>query len=358
MDDRSLQYRVGIVMVSAVFIGILLLVLLGEIPIIGAEQNTIFVEFSQAPGVTVNTPVRTSGILIGRVKEVTLQENRKVLVTISVEVKYMPRQNEVCRISSGSLLGDAILEFVPGDDPAAQFDPLPDNAVITGSVSTNPLKVLVNLEDSLTEAIGSLTMAGNEVTQLAKNANNVIVANEGQLGRIVEKTEVALDHFDKTMLAINDLVADEELNANLKSALQDLPATLAETKNLLENMNKMVAKADKNLENLTGFTEPLGERGEELIANLEGSTENLNILIGQLAKFSTSINSQEGTLGQLIHNPDLYQRLNSAAGNLQDLSVKLKPIVADARVFVDKIARDPGRIGVKGALDRSKSGIK
>ena len=345
-------------MISAVFIGILLLVLLGEIPVIGSKQSTIYVEFSQAPGVTVNTPVRTSGILIGRVKEVTLQENRKVLVSLSVEDQFMPRQNEVCRIASGSLLGDAILEFVPGDDPAALATVLPENAVITGSVASNPLKVLVNLEDTLTEAIGTLTTAGKEVTQLARNANNVIEANEGQLGRIVEKTEIALDHFDKTMVAMNDLVADEELNANLKTALQDLPATLAETRQLLENMNKVVAKADKNLENLEGFTQPLGERGEELIVNLEGSTENLNILIGQLAKFSTSINSQDGTLGQLIHNPDLYQRLNSAAGNIQELSVKLKPIVSDARVFVDKIARDPGRIGVKGALDRSRSGIK
>ena len=37
---------------------------------------------------------------------------------------------------------------------------------------------------------------------------------------------------------------------------------------------------------------------------------------------------------------------------------RLEPIMADIKVFTDKIAREPGEIGVKGLLDRRKSGVK
>ena len=36
----------------------------------------------------------------------------------------------------------------------------------------------------------------------------------------------------------------------------------------------------------------------------------------------------------------------------------MRPIMDDARVIASKIAHDPGRIGVKGALDRRQSGSK
>jgi phospholipid/cholesterol/gamma-HCH transport system substrate-binding protein len=38
----------------------------------------------------------------------------------------------------------------------------------------------------------------------------------------------------------------------------------------------------------------------------------------------------------------LYDRLNHAARNLDEVSQRLKPIVDDARVFMDKVARHPG----------------
>ncbi|MFI4875981.1 MAG: MlaD family protein [Blastopirellula sp. JB062] len=358
MDDRILQFRVGVVMLAALMIAGILLFLLGEFPTLVTDRNTLYVVFDQAPGVTVDTPVRTSGILIGRVSDVALQEDRDVLVTLKIDRKYMPRSNEICRISSGSLLGDALLEFVPGQRPLQEVTVLPDKAIIEGSVAKNPLTVFVDLEDKLSGAIDTMGQAGREVGTLAHNANEVLVGNQDQFQRILTKSEVALDRFDQAMLAVNEIVADKELNARLQEALKGLPETLNESRNLIERMQGVVSKADRNLENLEGFTEPLGERGEQLIANLEVSTENLSDMIEQLARLARAANNPEGSLGQMMNNPELYQRLNVAADNIQEISTKLKPIVNDVRVFTDKIARDPRILGVKGALNRNQSGIK
>ena len=54
---------------------------------------------------------------------------------------------------------------------------------------------------------------------------------------------------------------------------------------------------------------------------------------------------------------ELYQNLNRAAINVERISRQLRPIVNDVRIFTDKIARDPGRLGVRGAL-RKPTGIK
>jgi phospholipid/cholesterol/gamma-HCH transport system substrate-binding protein len=49
--------------------------------------------------------------------------------------------------------------------------------------------------------------------------------------------------------------------------------------------------------------------------------------------------------------------MNRAAKNIDELTRQLKPILDDARVFSDKIARHPESLGVRGVIDR-KPGIK
>ena len=358
MDDRVLQFRVGFVMLVAMLLTGILFFLLGESPQFLSDKQTIYVEFRTAPGVTIDTPVRTSGILIGRVSDVKLQDDRKVLVTLKVEKENMPRRNEIVRIVSDSLLGDAALEFVPTDIPNLPNEVLPNGAKIEGRVASNPLEVLVNLEKSLIGAIDTVNTAGNNVGEFAANANRLLVGNGDQVGRILVKTEVALDRFDSAMVSVQNLVGDEELNQQLKIALQGLPETIQESRQLIDELRSVAGRANTNLENLEGFTEPLGDRGEQLVANLENTTENLNMLVSQLAQFGRRVNESEGSVGRLINDPDLYQNLNEAAINIRELTARLRPIVEDARVFTDKIARDPGRIGVKGALNRNQSGIK
>ena len=76
-----------------------------------------------------------------------------------------------------------------------------------------------------------------------------------------------------------------------------------------------------------------------------------------------SLNSRDGTIGRLIHDPAVYDNLNRLLCNsnqvvlqINQIALRLRPIVDDVRVFTDKIARDPRQLGVKGALDQTPSG--
>ncbi len=54
-----------------------------------------------------------------------------------------------------------------------------------------------------------------------------------------------------------------------------------------------------------------------------------------------------------MNDRQLYDRLNRAAKNIEEVSRELKPIIDDARVFSDKIARHPGVI----VRDAMKPGV-
>ena len=102
MDERVLQFRVGVVVVASVIATVILVMLFGAWPNVWQRKYEIHVRFPEAPGITVDTPVRKSGVLIGRVSNVRLLEEGGVLVSMRVFQKYNLRLYETCRIGTGS----------------------------------------------------------------------------------------------------------------------------------------------------------------------------------------------------------------------------------------------------------------
>ena len=79
-----------------------------------------------------------------------------------------------------------------------------------------------------------------------------------------------------------------------------------------------------------------------MVADAAATFANIQDMTQELKLMSERVQSSRGTLGLLIKDPELYQRLNSAAANLERLTVQLGPILRDVHVLTDKLARDPG----------------
>ncbi len=365
MDDRILRFRVGVVVVAAAVITVILIMLLGAWPNPFRSTYRVNIEFPEAPGVAEDTPVLKSGIHVGRVSRVELQEDGDVMLRLDLDSQYRIRANEICRIGTGSLItGDAVLEFVTDPDAPDTDQFLANDDVLTnGVVASDPFQIFANMEGQIGSAIGSIERAGNQVSQLAGNLNETLGENDQQISRILQNTEKAMDEMGKAMATINELVGDPELKERLKKTMQDLPdlfqdarTTLAETRKTLAGFDRVSVRAERNLANLENFTGPLAERGEELAEDLAGSVSNINELLDQLVQFSEALNSGEGTLGQLVNDRELYDQLLNVMANIEDATRRIRPIIQDIRIFSDKIARDPRILGAKGALDRRPSG--
>jgi phospholipid/cholesterol/gamma-HCH transport system substrate-binding protein len=363
MDERIIHFRVGAVVIVATLIAVSLILFFREGDV-WTSKYTLYMIFKRAPNVTEDTPIRKNGILIGRVTRVELYEDR-VRITGSISSQFPLRKNELPSIGAGSLFGDAVIEFAPGVGKAPTNEYYADGDVITeGLVASDPLSVLVNLEPQLTSAVVSMDQAGRDLSSAAGSVNALIGNNEARLNRIVQKTEGTLDQFNTSLTSINKIVADEELNENLKRTLQNLPTvmdeleqTIIESREAIAGFKRVGERAERNLENLEDLTRPLGERGEELAEDIARSVENVDLLLAQLVEFSQALNNREGTLGKLVYDRELYDRLNHTIGNVEEVSRQFQPIVNDVRILSDKLARDPRQLGLKGALDMRPSGM-
>ncbi len=117
MDDRIVQFRVGVVVLATALIAGILIVAFGDFTIFGVGTYTVYVPFSRAPGIQEGTPVRKSGIRIGKVTGVKLTD-AGVMVAMDIDDQYGIATHERCQISTANLLGDAVLEFVPTRQPS------------------------------------------------------------------------------------------------------------------------------------------------------------------------------------------------------------------------------------------------
>lgn len=343
---------------------IIMLALFGEFPKGLQNKKIVYIEFASAPGVTINTPVRKSGILVGRVENVELKDTGSVMIIVNLDPDKVILENELCRISTGNFLGDAMLEFIPSNNPDLSREPLKHGALLTGIVSrdalsamTNALSVFDDLAGSLKETLASIENVGNEIGQVAKNMNVLVVNNQDQFNRILGKAESALGRFDTVMVSMNQVVGDDELADKLRTALDAVPTLVSDTSGLIKSLQDVANEAEANLRFLQGLTKPLGEKGNQIVSNLDQSVLRLDGVLQELQVFTKAINNSEGTLGQFVHNPELFNRLNQAAGNIEEITYQLQPVVYDARVITDKLARNPGRI-LRGAWGKQQSGLK
>jgi phospholipid/cholesterol/gamma-HCH transport system substrate-binding protein len=341
MDERVVQFRVGVTVLAALIITGILMLLFGEAPALLRGTYVVYIKFVSAPGISQDTPVRKSGIRIGRVTKVQFAPDNEVLVTAGIDGGIELYRDEVVRIKSG-LLGDAELEFVPGPNKAVQRTRIQSGDLLAGSVSVDPLQAFANIEGNLNKAAESLTDAGTEVGKLAKNINDMLGTNKEQLSRIIDDTDQTMILFQKTLKNVDDVVGDEKLKTDLKQTIGNMPQLLGETRDTITGMQKTLALANDNLRNMQTVTKALDEQGEGMVSNIAQSVERLDELLGQFNKFSRSLNSKEGSLGQLVNNPEMYNNLNQAALNVNRLTRELEPIVCNVNIITDKVARHPG----------------
>lgn len=363
MNERTKQFRVGVVVFATMVISSILILWnsdFSSLPFRPKYEVKMLVD--QAPGVAPDTPVRRRGLPIGRVKSVEDMDDG-ALITLSIDDGKQIKTNEVGRIQS-SLVGDAIIEFVPVSSPVGAT-PIQPGAEVRGIYAPNPMDLMANLQGDLKQTIVSLGDAGAAVAELADRVNQVLGENDMQrVTHLVESVDRAMAEFAVVTKNLNDIVGDEEFKSQLKNGLTQLPALVVDARKIMEALERAVTSADENLKNLQGLTGPLGDRGVAIVNTLEQSVRNLETLLGEVALLTRNINNSEGTVGLLIRDRELYDRLNATVTQAQatvagleaiiadrDLRIRIRQIVDNLNVFVQKIAADPGRLA-RGVIDR------
>lgn len=341
-----MQFRVGVMIFATLLITGILVAMFGKLPTLFHGKYQVHVLFDEAPGVTAYTPVRKSGIRIGQVTKVEFATDKdtgkdKVLVTIEIDQERRLRHNEVCRVSS-TLLGDSSLQFVRSSNPKLSDTYIDDGETVVGVEQLAPTEVITNLQGQLTDVITSVGKTSDELGLASRKIRELLENNEDRIGKVIVQADKTLVSIQKAADLANEMIDDPKLREQFKETFAAMPQMMKDTHVTIKRMGTTMDIVDKNLRNLEGFTQPLGEKGSEVMERLDQGARKLDLLMSEMVKFGKAINNQEGTLGQLVNNPELYQHLNRAAKNIDEMSRQLRPIIDDARIITDKASRHPG----------------
>jgi phospholipid/cholesterol/gamma-HCH transport system substrate-binding protein len=350
MNERIMQFWVGVMVFATCLLVAILILLLGNKPAMFQRTYTVFIDFFDAPNVTVNTPIRKSGILIGRVKDVELLRDGGVRLTAGIHSDVQLPDNARCSIET-SLLGDANIEFsIPPGVPASP-DSIPAGSVLEGHRVADPVDAITNLQGDLALAIKSVADTSVGLGQTIGKINDLLDQNEAHINSIVKQTDDTLKLVQETVKFTNELMDNPNFRRDLKAEIEQLPKMLAEARTTIEGlqgtmkrMNVTIGKVDNNLDNVSKFTQSLGTDGPNILKGIDRSAQQLEKLMVEMQSFGQSINSDKGTIGKLVKDDEIYRRLNRTVRNIEEISYRLKPIVNDARVVSDRLARHPGSI--------------
>ncbi|MCA1686121.1 MAG: MlaD family protein [Planctomycetia bacterium] len=237
MNERVMQFRIGMFVIVAGLVLTMLIVWFGESPSLFRDHVFVRVRYDEAPGVAEGIPVRKSGIRVGEVTAIAFDERPNqpdgVLVTLSLERKYKIKAGTVPRVTR-SLMGDASIDLQPGSGsgylptgPRAETAP-----VIEGEVAPDPAKAMAAATLAFEKVGGtlkSIDAAATGIAQMTKSADKIpaflstwdtagqrITAAADGIDRFIRANEA---DFGPTVVSLREVSA--KMNATLDPQTQD-----------------------------------------------------------------------------------------------------------------------------------------
>ncbi len=223
--------RLGIgifVLVTLILLGVLV-VMFGSLPTVFKRRDIYTIRFVDAPGVGQGTPVRRSGVRIGEVRDVILDDERGIVrVQVAIDPRFTLRHNEQATLSVGLLGSDAAIDFVP--IPAEEGQTVDRSPIAPGSEMVGVRPVSVN------------TLL-NRASEVAPTAQETLSEIRRSLQRLERMAPLAED----TMREYRDLAKD------VRNSIPDLRRTNKEYQDLAKNVNRIIPDLEQTNKEYQGL---------------------------------------------------------------------------------------------------------
>ena len=259
-----------------------------------SSSNTYYAYYTQVGGLQPASHVMISGVAVGAVSSVTLNDDpsKGVEVEFTVNKRYKIPVDSKARIFTDGIMGGKALEIVYG----TSSEYVPKDGEIGSDVSGDLFEMATSELDFLNEKITSVV---DGLTQTLNGVNTLLAENTASLSSIVK-------NVDGVTSNVNALLINER--AHLEEALASLSKF---SKSLGDNADAMGGIID----NLNSFSTELVE--SDFAAELEN-------VVGHINNILASIEQENGSVGKLLNDKELYDNLTSASDNLSTLLEDLK----------------------------------
>src|SRR5262245_25915326 len=186
--NRALRLRLGLFVVAAGLLFAMLILMFGSLPGLFKRTTSYVVRFNDAPGLTAGAPVRRSGVRIGSVKKITLDEERGIVrAELAIDSPYTIRRNEQATLVTGLLGTDTSIDLLPR--PAEDGE----------AIDRQPLEAGAEMVGIRSPTVNTLLKGATEVVPTTQETLNDIRKSLKQLDKLAVRAEQAIPLAEKTM---------------------------------------------------------------------------------------------------------------------------------------------------------------
>ncbi|WP_088323049.1 MlaD family protein [Polaribacter tangerinus] len=254
------------------------------------------VEYAKIGGLSKSSPVTINGLKVGKVDKIefntTPEKKGYLIVTFHVENDFEFSKNSLVQIYSPNPLSGSSLAIIPDYN---------GEAAVSGDFLTG------EMEESLFTSIGE------------------------RLDPLQQKIEKVLVSADTLFGGINKIL-NEKTISEVNRSITDLSATIHQLRSTVSTVNTMIVENKESLknsiENTKNITENFSKVSDSLASvNFNEIIKNAENAISNFNSVSEKINSGEGTVGKLINDKNMYNNLEAATKELEQLlrDIKLNP---------------------------------
>lgn len=257
------------------------------------EPTDVFYTEFDYNALTKSSPVTVMGNSVGKIEDITYNfETGKTRVAFTVSDKLKFSKSSTIKMYETGLMGGNALAIMISNE-GAQAKP--------GDVLQSEVEFGL-------------------ITNLTKNFSGVT----DNLGSTLKST-------DTLMVSLNRFVNDNS-DAGLKRTIEELNHTLKSFKNTSNSVNTVISNNDKNIAIILDKFKTISSDLAVLTTDLKGANvgqtvETLNSTLNKLNAILATIDKGDGTLGKLLKDEGLYNNIEGATKEMEELlrDIKLHP---------------------------------
>lgn len=259
-----------------------------------ADRNVYYATFDDISGLSASNPILTNGYKVGVVKEILFDyaNNNQIVVRFSLNDEKMRLPEGTTATIDRDFMGNVKMHLtMPSEGSTA----------------------MLNVGDTI---CGS--MDGGLMSRAAE---------------IIPQVEQMLPKIDSILANLNALTGDPALARslhNVEAITNDLTTSTRQLNKLMGNLNQqmpaLMTKADGVLDNTQQLTKNLAE------VDVNATMARVDQTIANVQAVTAKLNEPNGTVGLLLNDPSLYNRLN---GTLQSAEQLLSDIKEHPRRYIN-----------------------
>lgn len=288
------KIRLGVFVLAGITIFIIAIYFIGNKQNMFGKTTPVSAIFNNVNGLQLGNNVRYAGINIGIVKNIEMINDTMIKVDMAIETKILPhiKKDAIAAISSDGLVGNMIINIIPGKGVAAPIQP---NDVIQ---SFNKVRT----EDMLK----TLSVTNENAAILTANLIKItrdISEGKGTVGLLLNDTQIAND---------------------LKETMRYLKMTSQGTTESIQNLNKLITSLNQK-ENVIGVVKDtaVANKIKSIVINLEKSSKKIDVVVDNLNTTIDNAKNGKGAINYLSNNPKLVQKIDSTMININEASIRL-----------------------------------